>query len=331
MNKFIRNITFILVFCGAYANAQDMHFTQFYASPLYLNPAFAGSNACARLNLTYRNQWPGISKTYRSYMVAGDHYLQQYNLGIGMLVANDVAGTGNLRTTYINPQLAYEAKFGRDFGMRFGIQPGVTMRSVDFNNLIFADQIVNGGGASTVEIPKANVTFFDMGAGVLAYSSSYWGGISLYHLNRPNQSLLGNEDVPMPIRYTFHGGHKFVLNEEEKNLLQRKSVTAAVHYRGQKEFDQFDIGFYYMQSVMTLGMWYRGLPLKHYKPGYANNDALAFVVGVKTDRFNVGYSYDVTISKLAGASKGAHELNISYQFCVPKKKKKRIEVACPKF
>ncbi|HEY1039902.1 MAG TPA: type IX secretion system membrane protein PorP/SprF [Bacteroidia bacterium] len=331
MNRILRNIAFIFVFCSTVTNAQDMHFTQFYASPLYLNPAFAGSNACARVNLTYRNQWPGIKKAYTSYLASADHYLQRYNLGVGLLLGSDVAGTGNLRTTIINPQIAYEAKLNRDFGMRFGLQPGVGIRSVDFNSLVFGDQVAKGGGASSVEIPKATTTYFDIGGGVLAYSSGYWCGVSIYHLNRPNQSLLGNEDVLMPIKYTVHGGHKFELNEEEKDPFARKSVTAAFHYRGQKEFDQFDIGFYYMQSVITIGMWYRGLPLKHYKPGYANNDALAFIIGAKTDRFNVGYSYDVTISKLAGASHGAHELNISYQFCVPKKKKKRIEVACPKF
>lgn len=329
MSKLFKNIAFIFIFCGAAMNAQDMHFTQFYASPLYLNPAFTGANACARVGLTYRDQWPGIKKTYKSYMLSADHYLQHYNVGVGMVMARDVAGSGALSTTIINPMIAYEAKLARDFGMRFGVQPGVTMRSVNYTSLIFGDQIATGS-ASSIEQQKPSTTFFDIGTGILAYSSHYWGGISAYHLNRPNQSLLGSEDAILPIKYSIHGGAKFILNESKKSEALR-SLTMAAHYRGQKEFDQLDIGLYVTQSSITLGVWYRGLPIKHYQPGYANNDALAFLIGVRTDRFNCGYSYDLTISKLAGASHGAHELTINYQLCKPKKKKKRIEVACPKF
>lgn len=311
--------------------AQDMHFSQFYASPLYLNPAFTGSNACSRITLVYRNQWPGISKAYKSYLVSGDHYLSQYNLGVGMLVGSDVAGSGALRTTEINPLVAYEAKLAQDFGMRFGLQPGVSIKSVDYSRLLFGDQIAQGTSSSMTEIPKPTTTFFNMGAGVLCYSSKYWGGISMYNLNQPNQSLLGNDDVLLPTRLTVHGGGKFTINPEEKDPVLMKSITAAFHYRHQRNFDQFDIGFYFMQSIATLGIWYRGLPLKHYKPQYPNNDAIVLIAGLKADRAYIGYSYDITISKLAGASKGAHEINVSYQFCKPKKKKKRIEVACPKF
>jgi len=331
MNKLIKHIGFIIVFCYSIASAQDIHFTQFYATPMYLNPAFTGANACSRVTLTYRNQWPGINKTYRTYMASADHYLSQFNMGIGALVASDVAGSGNLKTTIFNLQAAYEAKLGRDFGMRFGIQPGINTRSINYNNLLFGDQIANGGAASSVEIPIATKTYFDLGTGILFYSSKYWGGISLSHINKPAESLVDGGEAVRPMKYSFHGGGKFVINPDEKDESFKKSVTAAFNYRGQRKFDQLDIGFYYMQSIATIGLWYRGLPIKHYQPGYPNNDAVAIIVGAKTKRMNIGYSYDITISKLAGASKGAHEVNVSYQFCVPKKKKKRIEVVCPKF
>jgi type IX secretion system PorP/SprF family membrane protein len=63
-------------------NAQDMHFTQFYASPLYLNPAFTGANVCSRATLVYRNQWPGINRAYRSYLFSMDHFLTSQKVGI---------------------------------------------------------------------------------------------------------------------------------------------------------------------------------------------------------------------------------------------------------
>lgn len=310
-----------------------MHFTQFYSSPLYLNPAFTGAGVCSRLSATYRNQWPGISKTYKSYLFSADHYIQKYNVGVGLLFGNDEAGTGELKTTIINPSFAYEAKLGRKLAMRVGFQPGVGIRSINFNNLLFGDQIARGGNVSTLETPTQSKAYFDVGTGVLLYTSKYWGGASFFHLNKPNESLMENEDALLPIKYTVHGGIKHSLNKEEKEAFKQKSVSGAFHYRGQREFDQFDIGMYYTQYVFNLGIWYRGIPgLKAYKPGYSNNDALAILIGVTTERMNFGYSYDATISRLANFSRGAHEVCISYQLCKLKKKKKaRLFIPCPKF
>lgn len=334
MSRFIKiGLIILAAYSKTIVKGQDMHFTQFYSSPLYLNPAFTGAGVCSRVSTTYRNQWPGITKTYKSYLVSADHYLQQYNIGIGLLFGNDVAGTGDLKTTIINPSIAYETKLSRKLAMRVGFQPGMGIRSINFNNLLFGDQIKRGGNPATLETPTQTKVYFDVGAGVLLYASKYWGGISFFHLNKPNESLMENEDAILPIKYTVHGGIKHVINKEEKEDFKKKSVSGAFHYRGQNEFDQFDIGMYYTQYVFNLGIWYRGIPfLKAYKPGYSNNDAVALLVGITTDRMNIGYSYDITISRLAQFSQGAHELCISYQLCKPKKKKKpRLLIPCPKF
>jgi type IX secretion system PorP/SprF family membrane protein len=313
---------------------QDMHFTQFFSSQLYLNPAFAGANVCSRVSLTYRNQWPGVHKAYRSYLLGIDHYVQSKHLGIGLLIGNDVAGTGELKTTVINPMLAYDAKLNRKLFMRVGVQPGFTIRSINYNNLIFGDQIARGGGVPTIEDPTQTKFYFDAGAGALFYTAKYWGGFSVYHLNRPDESLTGYDRAEVPIRYTVHGGAKFKISkEEDKEDSQKRYISPAFHFRQQKKFSQFDLGLYYTQYVFNVGIWYRGIPLfKAYKPGYSNNDAIALIVGVTTPRFNFGYSYDVTISRLSGNSHGAHELCISYQLCKLKKKTRfRMLVPCPKF
>lgn len=315
-----------------------MHFTQFYASPLYLNPAFTGANVCSRAILVHRNQWPGINKTYKSYLLSLDHFLSKQNLGLGLQAGVDDAGTGGLRTTIINPSIAYETRINKSLGVRFGFQPGVTIKSIHFDRLIFGDQIARGGksGASSVasvETPTQNKTFFDIGAGGLIYSSNFWAGASFFHINRPNESFLDQEDINMPIRYSIHGGAKYHINESKKEPELNKSISLVMHYRGQAEFDQFDVGVYYNQFIFNIGLWYRGIPgLKAYKPGYKNDDAFSAVIGLQHERFNVGYSYDLTISKLARISHGAHEITLSYQFCNPNKKKvKRILISCPKF
>ncbi len=323
----------LLLFTSTSITAQDMHFTQFYSSPLYLNPAFAGANVCSRVSFTYRNQWPGISKTYRSYLFSVDHYFTDKNIGLGILFASDVAGTGNLKTTLINPEIAYEAKLSKRLFIRFGAQPGITIHSIDFNNLLFGDQIARGGAVPTVETPTLTRTFFDAGAGVILYTRKYWAGFSAYHLNRPNQSLFESSDARLPMKFGFHGGAKYLVNTEEKEEPKRRYVSPAINYRHQNKFDQLDMGFYLSQNVLTIGFWYRGIPLiKSYAPGYANNDALSIIIGVRNERFNFGYSYDLTISRLASLSQGAHEITISYQLCKPKKKKKtRLLLPCPKF
>jgi type IX secretion system PorP/SprF family membrane protein len=309
---------------------QDMHFTQFYSTPLYLNPAFAGANVCSRVSLVYRNQWPGITRTYRSYLLSADHYFTKQNVGVGILFGNDVAGSGNLRTTLINPIFAYEVRLARNLGMRFGFQPGITIRSINFNSLIFGDQIANGG--TTTETPTASKGFLDVSAGMLAYTNKYWGGLTVNHFNKPNESLQEGEDVTLPVKYSVHGGAKIPINEEEKDEFQRKFITATFNYRGQREFDQLDIGVYYTQWIVSFGIWYRGIPTKHYQPGYPNNDALCFIVGMKNDKMNFGYSYDLTISGLSRLSNGAHEITASYQLCkLSTKKKPRVSVPCPKF
>ncbi|MFL5763600.1 MAG: type IX secretion system membrane protein PorP/SprF [Bacteroidia bacterium] len=328
--------SFFMILCvGAFSGvrAQDMHFTQFYSSPLVLNPAFAGADVCSRVSLTYRNQWPGVQKTYRSYLCSVDHFLFEQNLGVGIVFGSDVAGSGNLKTTMVMVPVAYEGKLTKKLYVRMGLQAGVQIQSIDYDKLLFGDQVARGGGVPTLEEPSVKKSFFDTGTGILFYTRSAWGGFSAYHLNKPNQSFMDNEDGTLPVKISFHGGFKYLTNQEEKEERSRRYISPAFNYRHQNKFDQLDLGFYYTQSALNLGLWYRGIPLlKKYAPGYANNDALAFIIGVRNERFNFGYSYDVTISRLTMISKGAHEITISYQLCKLKKKKKpRMLLPCPKF
>lgn len=338
MEKVLKILFLLFIFQTKFVSGQDMHFTQFYSSPIFLNPAFTGANVCSRVTMVYRNQWPGTKKAYESYLLSIDHFAHKQKIGLGLICGVDDAGTGGLRTTIVNPSFAYEAKITRAFAIRFGVQPGVTIKSISFNRLVFGDQLSRGGptGGSTtttIESPTQNRAFFDIGAGVLFYTTRFWGGFSLAHLTRPNESFYTGEEVNLPIKLSVHGGTKILLNPDEKDPDAKKAISIVGHYRGQAEFDQFDIGVYYSQYVFNAGIWYRGIPgLKAYKPGYKNDDAIAAIIGFQKDRLTIGYSYDLTISKLFGLTQGAHEVTLSYQFCDPKKKKvKRMLISCPKF
>jgi type IX secretion system PorP/SprF family membrane protein len=334
MKTLFGKIIIVIMFCNAFVmRSQDMHFSQFYASRLYLNPAFTGANVCSRVSLIYRNQWTGVSTAYRSYIGSFDHYFPNKNIGIGLQFGQDVAGTGALKTTIINPLIAYETKLSRKFALRFGAQPGITIKSIDMNRLTFGDQLYRGGNVTTIESPVISRTYFDFGAGTLLYGAGFWLGTSVYHINRPDESLFSTGYNRIPIRYSVHGGYKYNLNRDETPGDIKKSITAAFNYRGQAKFDQFDIGFYFTRAFLNVGMWYRGIPgLKAYKTGYKNNDAFIFIIGLEGNRIDIGYSYDITISDLSTISHGSHELTLNFQMCRLKEKKKKAElIECPKF
>ncbi|MDT8411882.1 MAG: PorP/SprF family type IX secretion system membrane protein [Vicingaceae bacterium] len=328
-----RRFYIILMVCmPILALGQDIHFTQFYSSAMYLNPAFTGAGVCSRLTAIYRNQWPGVSEGYSSQLASFDHYIRKHNLGMGLLFTRDVAGTGSLQKTFVSPSFAYEAGLSRKLAMRFGIQPGLGISSINFNQLVFGDQIARGGNVATIEdVPQA-VHYFNVNTGVLFYTENSWAGASFHHINQPNESLMGTGNPsPLPIKYSIHGGHKFILNE---SVNDEQSISLTFNYRGQKKFDQLDIGGYYTKDVINVGIWYRGIPfLKRYASGYSNNDALSLTFGIKTNMMSFGYSYDITISRLGvGTSHGAHELTASYQFCqLSKLRKKRLFLPCPSF
>lgn len=326
-----RYILYILFFVGAFAHAQDMHFTQFYASPMYLNPAFAGSNVCSRASLIYRNQWPGISTAYKTYMFSADHHVAKSPMNVGLAVGSDVAGSADLRTTVIYPTLSYESYLNRNYSIRLGVQPGIGMRSINYDKFVFGSEIVAGVGDRQAS-ENRSTSYFDANAGVLLYSDNAYIGASFFHMNQPNESLMGSR-TQLPMKYSIHGGYTYDMSEKSKDLLDYKAVNIVFHYRGQRKFSQLDLGFYYNQYVFTAGLWYRGIPVfKSYAPGYSNNDALAFLVGYKKDKIAIGYSYDLTISRLYKFTSGAHELSLTYQYCPPAKKiRPRRRVACAKF
>src|SRR5262245_53915892 len=117
-----RLLGIVLVAISLTASAQDPQFTQFYANPLYLNPAFAGSARCPRVGINYRNQWPSLYKAYITSSASYDQHFDAINGGIGVLVYTDKAGEGTLNTTNISAMYAYQLALNRKLSMRFGLQ-----------------------------------------------------------------------------------------------------------------------------------------------------------------------------------------------------------------
>lgn len=325
-------VIFIASFYSRQLMAQDVLFTQFYATPTVLSPSFAGTSAQNRISSNYRNQWLGVSKAFVSYHAGYDRYVPEYNSGIGIRATHDRAGDGALQATNVSLQYAYEARlFGNTF-FRPGLEFTWSNRNINFNDLVFGDQLIRGGAATSVEQPILDpINFFDFGVGGLIFSKKLWIGAAIHHLNQPSESLL-NRYGYVPRRYTFHTGwrHRFKGGVFKKS---RSAVVFAANYQVQERFDQLDFGVYLETSPITLGLWYRGLPLKNNGVN-PNNDAIAAIVGYYAGPYKIGYSYDFTISSLGILNTaGTHEISLVYEWANKRNtnlSKKRI-IPCAKF
>jgi len=302
------------------AFAQDPEFTQFYANPLYLNPAFAGSARCPRIAMNYRNQWPSLSGTYVTTSASYDQHVDGIYGGLGFIVTNDKAGEGTLNTTTISGIYSYQLKLSRTFSIRAGVQATYFQKSLDWNKLTFGDMIDPRRGFvyQTGDVPRGGtVGNIDFSAGILGFSEFFFAGFAVHHLTEPNESLItGNS--PMPMKITGHAGAVIPLSNSKYSTNDSK-ISPNILYRSQGTFQQLNMGLYLQKGPLCGGVWYR------------NKDSFIALVGINTTNVKIGYSYDVTVSKLTNASGGSHEISFMINFnCKPKKKSFRT-ISCPSF
>ncbi len=338
MRRWLVGALMIICWYGS-VRGQDPQFSQFYAAPTYLNPAFAGGTIQHRFIMNYRHQWPSIPGAFTSYNFSYDNNLEDVKSGLGLLFTRDKAGSGGLRFTNVAGQYSFRLQLKRHLYIKSGIQFGLTTRDIDFNRLTFGDQLVRGGGTSdginTSEVyAEERVTYPDFGSGLLLFDRKFWFGVSAHHLNKPNESLLQQTSI-LPVKYSVHGGYRFRVKEERKKKgTVQHDVVAALNYKAQDKFDQIDLGVYYEYSPLIIGLWYRGIPgFKAYQPGYQNNDAIIALVGYEVNGLRIGYSYDLTVSRLVTNTAGSHEISMVYEVAKRRRKikLKRQVVPCAKF
>ena len=336
VNSFRSKYTCILftmsVFFSALSYGQGPQFTQFYASPLYLAPSFTGATDGSRAALNYRNQWPELPGAFVTYAFSLDHYFHKYKSGLGLLILRDEAGSARLGNTTAGLLYSYNFEVGHNWTMRPGINFNYTQQTIDYQSLIFGDQLsIDGNHSSTslITMPLLDrAAYFDASFSWLAYTGNLWLGLSADHLMMPNQSLTGQVDR-IPIKYGFFGGYKFLLSGALAQM-EEESISLAFMYRNQGPFNQFDLGVYWYHYPFSLGLLYRGIPLFNNPVyGVANNDAVALIGGIRTKALRIGYSYDFTISRLMTSTGGAHEISIIYHFNQGAPQRRPGKIPCP--
>ena len=310
-----------LFYVSFHSLAQDPTFTQFYSNPVYLNPALAGSSGCPRIALNYRNQWPQLTGNFVTYAAAYDTYAKNLSGGVGIMAMHDQQGQGTIQTSMIAGTYSYYLKVNRKFRIMFGGQAAYFQKYLDWSKLTFGDMIDPRRGFiyQTGDVPRGNGShgFFDVSAGMVGFTKNFYFGVAAHHLNRPDESMI-LEDSKLPIRVTGHMGGNIKLGQRGR-YSSNTTLMPNVIYQYQNGFQQFNIGAYLKYEAFTIGAWYR------------NRDAFIVSLGITTEKFRIGYSYDLTVSQLGGVTGGSHEISMGINLKCKKQMKDFRRISCPSF
>lgn len=300
---------------------QDVHFSQYFNNPLFVNPAYAGNGInYVRASLFYRNQWNSVASPFRSESAAVDKSVNRF--GFGALITNNSAGGDGIRQmnllgnlTYIQPLDANKVN-----KIALGVQFGIIQKSFDPSKMTFDNQYTVDHGydpnASNGEIfSKTKINRPDFNAGLL-YTRNLaladkkfkpFAGISFSHLTQPKESFIIDNNK-MPIKISVQGGAGIVLSRQ---LELRPSVL----FVKQDHFNEINMGMLASFSLDNLNVLQLGIHNR-------NRDAVIAYAGYQVSNFFLGLSYDVNTSGLSNVShsQGGFELSLTY---VPKGKKQQ--------
>ncbi|MFI5220955.1 MAG: type IX secretion system membrane protein PorP/SprF [Bacteroidia bacterium] len=319
----------VLIVLGAasIADAQDPEFSQFYANPVYTNPAFAGSSTVGRIVTNLRNQWPNIPGTFRTASASFDEHYDIINGGVAIMATYDQAGSGLLTTLSLSGAYSYQIILNRNLSMRLAVQGGITQKSIDFSKLTWYDQIILQQGfvyASLQQPPNPTIYYPNFAAGGVIYSNKFYAGFAVHNLTEPNQAFYNTNSKAsiIPMRYTGHAGLIIPLFQS-KDPKYESNLWPNILYMQQSVYNQLNVGMYYNRGPFVVGAYFRQTS--------ANPDAMIFLVGVRKDKLRIGYSYDQTISNAFNGAPNSHEVSVIIELKKRTPTKTIRPIKCPEF
>lgn len=345
---------FFLISLAGTMNAQDIHFTQFYLSPLTTNPAYTGAfEGTFRLGGIYRDQWGGVSSSpYRTPSFYVDAPILMLGkrawLGVGGMVYSDKAGALELSTSQAMGSAAVHVPLDKKSKSVFtlGVQAGYTSRQLNLGNAMFADALASGNTSTEFagnvgsDENDFNTNKFDLNVGVLLKTQMNDKmrleiGASLNHLLTPDlhvnegasdstgnltPSAEGREAWDLPGDFILHG--QFFVDLNDKIVIKPAFMFRTLS--GANNIQVQALAGYHLNETkdMTLNV---GI-------GYRLRDATQFIVGMDYKQFRVGAAYDLTVSDLADVGTGGgFELGLSYIAKIFKKPNVKPVIFCPRF
>lgn len=327
------------LFLNFRTKGQDIQFSQFYAVPLYQNPAFAGSAFMHRVILHQRFQWMKLDARYASSYVSWDNHFDKLRGGISVMASHDFQGGDKIISDDIAVQYATEIPLNEKFSLRMGGQFALGWRTIDYSKYQYAQDFNDQGYQGNTYNQYGNDRFFypDLSAGTMLYSEKMWFGLSAHHINEPSQTFYSNVSNKLSMKVAVTGGYKWVLKKFTSNtdFFKRTveyNLIPTIHYKLQGKSDQLDLGLYSQIDRLLIGLWYRGIPVKRLD-GIQNNESAVLLAGFKYRNIVFTYSYDLTVSRLSRAhTGGSHELNLTLYFEKQKNTVKPMKrLPCPDY
>ncbi len=319
--------------------AQDLHFSQFFNSPLTTNPANTGfiPDADYRMGANYRNQWSSVMAIpYKTMSIFGDAQvfrdrLENGWLGVGGVLLSDVAGSGSLRSTKIYGSIAYHQMLGLSSLVSAGFNIGWANKRIDQSKLKFPDQFDgkffdNTLSTSALPLTTNSVSYMDVQAGMnYAYfpqENVYINaGYSIHHVNRPRETFYGDKTANgiIPIRHIgfvnaiLKVHDRVIINPNAYFTTQAKASELVLGMNANYNLSEFG------EKQLVAGIYYR------------LGDAVVPMLGFELGSLKLAFSYDVTLSGLNkfNGYRGASELSIIKKGFYPSNVDRQS--LCPKF
>jgi len=322
-------------------HAQDLHFSQFFNSPLTTNPANTGfiPDADYRLGASYRNQYSSIlASPYKTLSVFGDAQLLRNKiengwLGIGGVILSDIAGSGGLRSTKIYGSLAYHQQLGSSSLLSAGFNVGWANKRIDVSKLSFPDQFdgkfFDNALPSSVVLNTNSVSYLDIQAGLnYAYFPTedvyINGGYSIHHVNGPQETFFSGspDSSKIPMRHIGFLNALLKVND-------RVIINPNMYYTNQAGSSEFVLGLNANYNLSGEGGEKQLIAGVYYRAG----DAVIPMVGFEIKNIRFTFSYDATVSALNQFNnfRGANEFNIIKKGFYSEDNSASRQVFCPRF
>ena len=321
MNRNLKSILLdctLLLLCFQ-GRAQDFQFSQFYAAPLYLNPALTGISQETRMGSVYRRQWPGLDYQFTAVTAYLDHYSFDYKSGMGLSLSSFSEEFLKLNTTDISGYYAYNLQLSERANFQLGTQISYIQKRGTLENLLFGDQIDVFNQALFPSSADAvgglePFSYFSLGLGGVLTWDKLWVGFSGHHLNRPNSAFFmrDGQSQHWP-KYSLQAGYTIPLEEPEFwEEGSGKFVHLMANYKRQGPFQFVDAGLQVLLNQLVVGGGFRSLPIQS---DLSKRESVIGLFGLNLPNgLAVGYSYDYPISDVGSQTLGSHELSLRYQF-----------------
>lgn len=338
--KFVKGLLLLAIMCVFLkTQAQDIHFTQFYMSPLTLNPAQTGAfEGTLRIGGIYRDQWNYLAgiRGFRTPSFYVDAPLfrglgKRDWIGAGINIYQDKAGRASLSNGSLLGSVAYHLSLSKKGGttLAFGLQGGFVSRRIsDKDKLTLEDQFINNTPQSQelASIGQSNVSYFDLNAGVNlnAALNKKMGiniGFSMAHLTQPKYNLINSPIAKLPVRFAGHG--QFNIGLDDKWTLSPAFLFQSMAGANEIAIQAMTSRLLNKEKEISLR---GGL-------GYRLRDALEILLGIDYGQLRVGAAYDLNISDLKTATNyhGGFEIAASYIVKIYKKPEVKPVLLCPRF